>query len=197
MASAGAYDQLVKLIIVGDTAVGKTSLVLRFCDGAFEPKSYLSTVGVDFKTKVLKIEDRKVKIQIWDTAGQERFRNITRAYYRGANGIILVYDVTSRSSFENIKIWMQDIKKNSKGDQPLVLIGNKADKKKDQAVQPDEGEALAKELGVHFFEASAKVRYNVDESFLHIAGLGVKYKVIARDKDLVGMEDEGNRKTCC
>lgn len=195
MTTTGAYDQLIKLIIIGDTAVGKTSLVVRYCDGGFESKSYLSTVGVDFKTKVVEVDDPEgwtVKVQIWDTAGQERFRNITRAYYRGANGIILVYDVTSRASFENIKSWLADIKENSRGDQPLVLLGNKSDKKRDQVIDAREGEALAKELGVDFFEVSAKIRYNVDEAFLSIVKKGIAYKADSRDPALMDTTNEGS-----
>eukprot|EP00940_MAST-03C_sp_MAST-3C-sp2_P002777 g2777.t1 len=201
--SNAAYDQLVKLIIIGDTAVGKTSLVIRYCDGGFDPKTYLSTVGVDFKTKVVDIDTedlgrRKIKCQIWDTAGQERFKNITRAYYRGANGIIVVYDVTVRSSFDNVKTWLKDIEKYSgHRNQPVVLVGNKSDKKRDQVVDSSEGEALAKEMNVPFFEVSAKVRYNVDEAFLRITELGAKYKVESKNPDLDGLESEGQRAACC
>jgi Ras-related protein Rab-8A len=198
MTSTGAYDQLIKLIIIGNTAVGKTSLVVRYCDGGFEPKTYLSTVGVDFKTKVVEIDGRSIKVQIWDTAGQERFKNITRAYYRGANGIILVYDVTSRETFDSIRTWFQDIKELSRGDQPLVLLANKSDKKKDQVVSNNEGEALAKELNADFFEVSAKIRYNVDEAFLCIATKGTKYKADSRDPSLLsGVENENASGGCC
>jgi len=197
MTSTGAYDQLIKLIIIGDTSVGKTSLVVRYCDGGFEPKTYLSTVGVDFKTKVVEIDGRSIKVQIWDTAGQERFKNITRAYYRGANGIILVYDVTSRQTFESIRTWFQDIKGLSRGDQPLVILANKSDKKKDQVVESSEGEALAKELNADFFEVSAKIRYNVDEAFLCSAKKGTAYKADSRDPSrLSTMEGKGPSSGC-
>lgn len=173
--------------------------MIRYCDGGFDAKTYLSTVGVDFKTKVVSVGERKIKCQIWDTAGQERFKNITRAYYRGANGIILVYDVTVRSSFENVKIWIRDIKENSRGDQPLVLLGNKSDKKRDQVIDSGEGEALAKELGIPFFEVSAKVRYNVDEAFQKITEMGVKYKVETKNQTFADVENEDmvRSKGCC
>lgn len=198
MTSTGAYDQLIKLIIIGDTSVGKTSLVVRYTDGGFEPKTYLSTVGVDFKTKVIEIDGRSIKVQIWDTAGQERFKNITRAYYRGANGIILVYDVTSRETFDSVKTWFKDIKELSRGDQPIVVLANKSDKKKDQVVKSSEGEALAKELNAEFFEVSAKIRYNVDEAFLCIAKKGTAYKADSRDPSILSsMDNEGSGGNGC
>ncbi|CAF4988266.1 unnamed protein product, partial [Rotaria socialis] len=105
---AKAYDYLFKLLLIGDSGVGKTCVLLRFCDSAFST-TFISTIGIDFKIRTIDLDGRKIKLQIWDTAGQERFKTITTAYYRGAMGIMLVYDITSEKSFDNIKNWIRNI----------------------------------------------------------------------------------------
>ncbi|XP_016140860.1 ras-related protein Rab-13-like isoform X3 [Sinocyclocheilus anshuiensis] len=135
---AKKYDFLFKLLLIGDSGVGKTCLIIRFAEDNFN-STYISTIGIDFKVKTIEFEGKKVKLQVWDTAGQERFKTITTAYYRGAMGIILVYDITDEKSFENIQNWMKSIKE------------------------------LAKEHGIRFFETSAKSSINVEESFAALA----------------------------
>ncbi|KAG9389656.1 Small GTPase superfamily [Carpediemonas membranifera] len=167
--TSNPYDYLMKLLLIGDSAVGKSCLLLRFSEDQFTP-SFITTLGIDFKLRVIETNGKKIKLQIWDTAGQERFRTITNAYYRGAMGVILVYDVTSRQSFENIQHWMTNIAKNASGDVNKIIIGNKCDDEENRQVQTEEGQSLADQYGVPFLEASAKEDINVNEAFYQIAG---------------------------
>ncbi|KAM6039294.1 LOW QUALITY PROTEIN: ras-related protein Rab-13 [Chlamydotis macqueenii] len=163
---AKAYDHLFKLLLIGDSGVGKTCLIIRFAEDNFT-STYISTIGIDFKIRTVDI-DEKIKLQVWDTAGQERFKTITTAYYRGAVGIILVYDITDEKSFENIQNWMKSIKENASAGVERLLIGNKCDMEGKRKVQRDEAEKLAKEHGIRFFE-SAKSSVNVEEAFSTLA----------------------------
>jgi small GTP-binding protein len=121
-----SYDYLFKLIIVGDSGVGKSSLLKRFIDGLFN-SNYDLTIGVEFGAKIIDIQDKKIKLQLWDTAGQESFRSLTKSYYRGSAGIILVYDITKRQSFTNLESWIKDIESVNKTNVPIMVIGNKVD----------------------------------------------------------------------
>jgi len=164
--SGDTYDYLFKLLLVGDSAVGKTSLLLRFTQGEFKD-SVRNTVGVDLKVKMVNYRDRKLKLTIWDTAGQERFRTLTSAYYRGAHGIILVYSITDRESFVNLSHWLKEVDIYSTNDAAIkLLIGNKSDcSDSERAVSKDEGRAFAKERGMLFIEASAKTQEGVAQAF--------------------------------
>jgi Ras-related protein Rab-8A len=165
--AAGQYDYLIKLLIIGDSGVGKTCFLLRFSDDNFTA-SHLTTIGIDFKLKTMEIDGKTIKLQIWDTAGQERFRTITQTYYKGAMGIILAYDCTDENSFNNIRNWVQQIKMHASDNVSKVLIGNKCDRP-DKKISTEQGEALANELGIKFFETSAKTNINVNETFKFIA----------------------------
>lgn len=166
---ASKYDYLIKLLLIGDSGVGKSCLLLRYSDDSFT-SSFITTIGIDFKIKSILCGDSKVKLQIWDTAGQERFRTITTAYYRGAMGILLVYDVSDEESFTNVRNWMRQIDQNAAENVNRILIGNKADvDPTERKVSSDRGKALAAEYGIKFFETSAKLNTNVDESFMSIA----------------------------
>ncbi|GME94715.1 hypothetical protein B5S28_g321 [[Candida] boidinii] len=165
-----AYDKTMKLLLVGDSGVGKSCLLLRFVDDKFNP-SFITTIGIDFKIKTIEINGTKIKLQVWDTAGQERFRTITTAYYRGAMGIIIVYDVCDENSFESVKKWFQTVNQHAKDDAQLFLVGNKADDQDSRQVSTKQGELLAQELGIPFLEASAKSGTNVSEVFLQLASL--------------------------
>lgn len=153
------------IIIVG---VGKSCLLLRFSDDAFTT-SFITTIGIDFKIKTIELDGKRVKLQIWDTAGQERFRTITTAYYRGAMGILLVYDVTDEQSFQNIRNWIRNIEQHAADNVDKVLIGNKCDMDADQVVERARGQRLAEEYRIKLFETSAKANINVSAAFISIA----------------------------
>jgi len=162
------YDFLIKLLLIGDSAVGKSCLLLRFCDDAWTP-SFITTIGIDFKIRTIELDGKRIKLQIWDTAGQERFRTITTAYYRGAMGILLVYDITNRLSFENIRGWNNNIEQHASDGVNKILIGNKSDWTDKRMVTSEEGQALADELGMKFFETSAKMNEGVEQAFFTLA----------------------------
>ncbi|XP_029436324.1 ras-related protein Rab-13 isoform X1 [Rhinatrema bivittatum] len=165
---AKAYDHLFKLLLIGDSGVGKTCLIIRFAEDNFN-STYISTIGIDFKIRTVEIEGKKIKLQVWDTAGQERFKTITTAYYRGAMGIILVYDITDEKSYENIQNWMKSIKENASAGVERLLLGNKCDIENKRKVPTERADKLAKEYGIRFFETSAKSSVNVDEAFNALA----------------------------
>jgi len=158
------FDHQFKLLLIGDSGVGKSSLLLRFTDDLFEELS--PTIGVDFKVKVLTVNRKKVKLTIWDTAGQERFRTLTASYYRGAHGIILVYDVSRRETFDNLKeIWLREVEMYSGGGSVVkMLVANKVDMET-RGVSKEEGQELARSLGTIFFECSAKTKVGVQNAF--------------------------------
>merc|ERR1719410_2608234 len=158
------YDYLFKLVLIGDSGVGKSCLLLRFADDAFT-ESYISTIGVDFRFRTVKIDKKTVKLQIWDTAGQERFRTITSAYYRGADGIILVYDITDRESFSHVNDWLNEVNRYVNENTCKLLIGNKCDNVSERQVSTEEGKKKAEEIGVAFIEASAKDATSVEAAF--------------------------------
>ncbi|XP_032221132.1 ras-related protein Rab-26 isoform X1 [Nematostella vectensis] len=138
------FDVACKVMLLGDSGVGKTCLLVRFKDGAFLSGSFISTVGIDYKNKVVEVDGSKVKLQIWDTAGQERFRSITHAYYRDSHALLLLYDVTNHASFENIRAWLAEIYEYARQDVIIMLLANKADLTKQRVVSRDQGEKLAK-----------------------------------------------------
>jgi len=158
------YDHLFRYIIVGDTAVGKSCILLQFTDNKFRYQHEL-TIGVEFGAKTIDINGKSIKIQIWDTAGQEAFQAITRTYYKGAIGALLVYDITRRETFTHVTKWLDDVRTNSSKNVTVILIGNKKDLEDKRQVSYEEGEAFAKENGLMFLETSAKTAYNVVESF--------------------------------
>lgn len=199
MSTKRDYDHLFKLVLIGDTGVGKSCLLLRFADDAFT-ESYISTIGVDFRFRTVKVEGTRlslghsqrgctgktVKLQIWDTAGtysvschatthtrraagQERFRTITSAYYRGADGIIMVYDVTSQESFDHVSDWLSEVNRYANEGTCKLLVGNKSDMD-DKVVKTDSAKEYADSLGIPFLETSAKNSTNVEEAFLTMAG---------------------------
>uniref|UniRef100_A0A061QJY4 Ras-related protein Rab-8A n=1 Tax=Tetraselmis sp. GSL018 TaxID=582737 RepID=A0A061QJY4_9CHLO len=163
-------DLLVKLLFIGDSGVGKSCLLLRYTDNSFTD-SFITTIGIDFKTKHTEVEGQLVRLQVWDTAGQERFKTITSAYYRGAMGIIIVYDITDRASFVNVRNWMKNVEQHASDSVNKILVGNKCDMDDEglRQVPYAAGQKLAVELGIPFLETSAKDNINVDEAFLTIA----------------------------
>jgi Ras-related protein Rab-8A len=163
------YDYLIKLLLIGDSGVGKSCLLLRFSEDSFT-SSFITTIGIDFKIKKILLDNKWIKLQIWDTAGQERFRTITSAYYRGAMGILLVYDVTDEASFNNVRNWMKNIETHASSTVNKILVGNKCDMDEHKRAVPfSRGQALANEFGIKFFETSAKSNINVEEVFQSIS----------------------------
>ena len=158
------YDYLFKLILVGDSYVGKTNILSKYIKNEFNQNTK-STVGVEFGAKLLKIEDKIIKAQIWDTAGQERYKSITSAYYKGAKGAFIVYDITNRLTFESVDKWIQDLNLNSDKNITLLLIGNKKDLADKRDVTKEEGEEKAKSFGLAFLETSALTGENIDKVF--------------------------------
>lgn len=166
----GCYysDYLFKLLLIGDSGVGKSCLLLRFADDTYT-ESYISTIGVDFKIRTIELDGKTIKLQIWDTAGQERFRTITSSYYRGAHGIIVVYDVTDNESFNNVKQWLHEIDRYACENVNKLLVGNKSDLTTKRVVSTEQGKEFAESLGVEFLETSAKTSTNVEQAFLTMA----------------------------
>lgn len=165
-----AFDHLFKIVLVGDSGVGKSNLLSRFTRDNFTTDEK-STIGVEFATRIITMPDgKKIKAQIWDTAGQERYRAITTAYYRGALGAMLVYDCTKASSFENIPRWLRELKDHANRDIVLMMVGNKVDLCVDnqRAVTEDQAKAMALELDIPCVETSAKTGLNVDQAFTHV-----------------------------
>ena len=168
MAAARPFDLQIKLLMIGDSAVGKTSLLLRYANDTFS-STFITTIGIDFKIKTVDLDGRRVKLQIWDTAGQERFRTITSAYYRGADGIIMVYDVTSSESFDHVSDWLTEVNRYANEGTCKLLVGNKCDME-DKVVTTEAAKEYADGLGIPFLETSAKNATNVEEAFLTMAG---------------------------
>merc|ERR1712121_369901 len=163
-----SYSYLFKYIIIGDTGVGKSCLLLQFTDKRFQPVHDL-TIGVEFGARMITIDNKQIKLQIWDTAGQEAFRSITRSYYRGAAGALLVYDITRRDTFNHLTTWLEDARQHSNSNMVIMLIGNKSDLEARRDVKREEGEAFAREHGLVFMETSAKTAANVEEAFINTA----------------------------
>jgi len=163
-----SYAYLFKYIIIGDTGVGKSCLLLQFTDKRFQPVHDL-TIGVEFGARMVIIDNKQVKLQIWDTAGQESFRSITRSYYRGAAGALLVYDITRRDTFKHLSRWLEEARQHSQSDMVIMLIGNKNDLEHRRAVSTEEGEAFARANGLIFMETSAKTAFNVEQAFINTA----------------------------
>lgn len=160
--------QTLKIILIGDSGVGKTSLIYRYIQDIFNV-NLLTTIKVDFQVKEINIDSNIVKLQVWDTAGQERFRSINAAYYRGADGVLIVFDVTKESSFANVQSWLNDFKEHSNKHSSIILIGNKIDLTDHRRVSIEQAQNLADEIGIRYFEASAMNGENVDASFSYLA----------------------------
>lgn len=166
--AAKSYDYLFKLLLIGDSGVGKTSILFKFSEDTFSP-AFISTIGIDFKIRTIEVDGKRIKLQVWDTAGQERFRTITTAYYRGAMGIMLVYDVSNLKSFENISNWIRNIEMHATQDVELMILGNKCDIADKRQVSKEKGEQLALQHSIKFMETSAKASINIEEAFVTLA----------------------------
>lgn len=159
------FDESVKTVVIGDSGVGKTSTLCRFVRDVFET-DVTPTLGVEFMSKVIPREKRRIELQLWDTAGQELFRSVTRGYYRGSIGAFVVYDITSRPSFENVERWLSDVRSTAREDVVAVLLGNKCDLAERREVTYEEGAAFAAKHNMIFFESSAKTGENVEAAMM-------------------------------
>jgi Ras-related protein Rab-8A len=199
-----AKPVIVRLLTLGDSGAGKSSLLLRYTQNEFSTE-YMPTIGIDFRLKTLELENRTVKVQVWDTAGQERFRTITHNYYRGAHGIALVYDITNQASFDNIRKWIADVHTYAESNVNLVLIGNKCDLSEKRVVDESAGRALAGEYHIEFYETSAKNDVNVVDAFnslVHqvvnrLSQGDIEANKKGKEKDLHITSDEPGKKSCC
>ena len=207
-----SYDHLLKLLLIGDAGVGKSSILLRFTDDTFNDHLQ-STIGVDFKVKMMKKKSKTVKITIWDTAGQERCRTLTSSYYRGAHGIMLVYDVTRKSTLTQLQTWLDEVETycgaNSK-EVVKLLVGNKKDKDADREISWQEGAAWARGRGMLFIETSAKTNDGITQVFDEVVQKILENPILlsstapgtstsavsARDLDNGGDDDESEG-ICC
>ena len=158
------YDQKLKIMVLGETRVGKTSLIRKYIKNQFGD-NYLSTVGIDFQEKVIQVNDKLILLQLWDTAGQERFRDIAKNYIKSADGVLLVYDITSKQTFEKLDYWHKTLKENAHEHIKYIIVGNKCDLNEKREVEKESGEDFAKKNNIYFYETSAKNGINVNEVF--------------------------------
>ncbi|UJR15742.1 hypothetical protein I4U23_002677 [Adineta vaga] len=190
-----------KVMLLGDSGVGKTCLLVRFNDGAFLTGSFITTVGIDYRSKIVTLGDKKINLQIFDTAGQERYRSVTHSYYRDAHALLLLYDITSYSSFENISSWLSEIKEFTQNDIIIMLIGNKVDKSQ-RVVSREAGERLARDFQISFLETSAKTGQNVELAFMATAQALLDKKINENKahllfNDLVKTNNTETNYSCC
>ena len=188
---------MYKILLLGDSSVGKTCILTRYSENTFQ-EDHLATIGLDFKQKIVNLDNGKtVKVQIWDTAGQDRFKSITKNYYKGAHGIILIYDVTTRKTFDNVRKWIDTIKEEVSDKVNVILVGNKIDNNDNRKVTTEEGQEIANEYKLPFYETSAKTGDNINKAFNDL---------ITRVVDVFGKYEEkgqklGNKKKkangCC
>ncbi len=177
-----SYDLLFKLILIGDSAVGKSNILLKYLKNEFDQNSR-ATVGVEFGTKNVLINGKKVKIQIWDTAGQERYRSITSAYYKGAKGAFIVYDITKKSTFDNLKNWINDAESKTTNFKSIV-VGNKIDLENNREVDYNLGKNFCEKKNCPFLETSAKINMRVEDIFLTLVKDILKDKVIKENENM-------------
>lgn len=194
------YDFLFKILVIGDSGVGKSCIMLRFTDDLFNER-FISTIGIDFKVRTIEINGVTIKLQIWDTAGQERFHTLTAHYFRGAMGIMLVYDVCDSSSFSNIKKWMRSIEKDGGFVGEIMILGNKCDRDEDRKIKYSMGEMVAKAWRASFYETSAKANINIEESFIAMSkAILAKIQNTQAESELdltKGNNNESFKQKCC
>ena len=193
---------LYKILLLGDTSVGKSCLLLRFCDNSFQ-EAHLTTIGLDFRLKTINLkDDRKVKIQIWDTAGEDRFRSITRNYYKGAKGILLIFDVTDKETFTHVRDWIERIHEESPEGITICLVGNKIDMNESRVISNEEGKKIADEFKIPYFETSAKSNIGVEEVFTYLVKevdtiYMNEHKEEVGKKTVLNQKTKNKKKKCC
>ena len=191
------YDFLFKILLIGDSGVGKTCILMRFSDNSYD-SSFITTIGVDFKIRTIEMDGKRIKLQLWDTAGQERFQSITQGYYRGAKGIMMVYDVTDEISFSNIRSWSRRIEHYSNPLVSKILIGNKVDLEDKRVVSRERGQALANEFQIGFFETSAKSNIQIEPAFMQLARIiYAKESAALKKTEITLVHEPAPAKKCC
>ena len=180
----------IKLLIIGDSAVGKTSMLLKYTDNFF-PESHLATIGIEFKTKEVEYNGYNIELQIWDTAGQERFKSITKSFFRNANGIIFVYDITQKNTFKNVKDWIKDSEVNDFGFQ-RILVGNKIDLQNKRQVSLEDAKEWADKKNMEVIETSAKTGANIDKAVLKLIELILQNKTNDEIMNKFGVTEKKN-----
>ena len=198
MESSPESDFVFKILLLGDSEVGKSCFLMRYSDNVFV-ENYITTIGLDYKLKIVKLDSGKtIKVQLWDTAGQDKYRTIAKNYYKGSHGILLLYDTTKMSSFENIREWIQDIRQEVSPKSIIFLIGNKIDLTEQRKISKEQGEELAEEFKIPFFEASAKSGENVDEVFKALYEKIIEaYGDLEKEKGTKLNKKKQNKGKCC
>lgn len=182
MAAENCYDYIFKVLFLGDSGSGKTSIVFRLA--SFETNNeIISTIGVDVRVKAIELQGKKIKLQLWDTAGQERFHSMTTLYYRGAMGIMLVYDITKEKTFEDISNWLRDIEEHADEDVEKMILGSRCHKEDERIVSKENGEQLAKEHDAQFFEVSAEENINIKEALYNLAEKMLEKKLSTNNEE--------------
>lgn len=195
--AASPPDRLFKIVLVGNSSVGKTSMLRRFCDDAFHPGTS-ATVGIDYSVKTITVDNSQVALQMWDTAGQERYRSITKQFFRKADSVIVMYDVTCEQSFTAVRQWLTSVKESAGEDIPIMLLGNKTDKETERQVQQEVGQRLAKDCQMTFYECSASSGHNVAESMVHLARILKEQEDREKEKTVQLVHvPQGKKRSCC
>ncbi|XP_074391015.1 EF-hand calcium-binding domain-containing protein 4B [Zonotrichia albicollis] len=188
-------ERLFKIVFVGNSSVGKTSFLRRFCEDRFFPGT-AATVGVDYNVRTVTVDHSQVALQLWDTAGQERYRSITKQFFRKADGVIVMYDITARDTFTAVKQWLISIEEATGENVPVLLLGNKTDNEKEREVPMGMGDHLAKDYNLIFYECSAYSGYNVEKSVLHLARILKEHEDKVKEKT-IELQSDTNKKSCC
>jgi len=194
-------DGLVKLLMIGDTSVGKSSLIQRYVDDDFQ-FNWIATIGIDIRLKVVPMHGKNFKVQIWDTAGQERFRNITRSHFRGVHGVMITYDVTSRESFEKLDYWIKMASGALHNDAPRVIVGNKIDLEDRRCVSIEEASTFCRSFGIPYVETSARTGENVDFSYFNLVKECLKVeRILGKERPQgvvrIGKKEPVEPRSCC
>ena len=189
MSEYSDYEESIIIMTLGNSEVGKTSFILRFVENTFQP-SYLSTVGIDYKDKIINIHDKEYKLIFYDTAGQEKYRSLAPNLIKKAHGIIIIYDITNKASFDSIPEMMRIVNEEKGNDFPMILVGNKIDLEQAREIETEKGKSLAEENGIEFFEVSSKEGMNVQE-----AGFGIVNKILEKRKNDSMIDTNGSSRT--
>ena len=198
MDSTNEIDLVFKILLLGDSEVGKSCFLMRYSDNVFID-NYITTIGLDYKLKSVKLDNGKtIKVQLWDTAGQDKYRTIAKNYFKGSHGILLLYDITKTNSFENIREWIRDIKEEVSEKAIIFLIGNKIDLGEQRKISKEKGVELAEEYKIPFFEASAKSGENVDEVFKALyRKISEVYGDMEKERGAKLIKKQKNKGKCC